>query len=196
MKLLEILYPVGLKRNDCRFIIQRIFDAYRVPAPVNSLEVGTVNDISYNSDYWNIHPAIIMATMMMEQDGVFTKGKLNPPVPLTTWECQALCGVVNQDEKGTARTDLLGIGRQTYRTAMGYSWSLGVTPDVMFGRSAGWRLSWPRFMGGMTMQLEDEGHPFYTPKDAVEYALLKHCPHIGRLADAQEHWNTFISFFQ
>ena len=133
---------------------------------------------------------------MMEQHGVWTKGKQTPiPEKLTLWECEALCGVVNQDAAGTARQDLLGICRQIQRTAMGYSWSLGLTPDAMFGRTTGWHLSWPRFEVGMSKQLEDPGRPMHPCRDAVEYALLTHCPHIGRLADAQAKWNLFISYF-
>ena len=196
MKLIEILYPVGLSRNDCRFIVQRVFDSYKIPSPVNSLEVGTVNWISYEADYWNVHPALILATMMMEQFSIYENGKLNPPQPLKPWACEALCGIVEQNNPGTARPDLLGIARQIYQTARGYAWSLNQTPTAMFGRTSGWNQTWPRYTPGIVKSLYDKDRPSYPCKDAVEYSLLCHCPNYGRLKDAQEKWNIFIPFFQ
>jgi hypothetical protein len=66
----------------------------------------------------------------------------------------------------------------------------------MYGRSEGWRLGWDRFRPGILKVLEDVGHPVHQCVDAVEYALLTHCPHLNRLADAQEKWNIFQPYFQ
>ena len=192
MTLLEVLYPDSLTRNDCRARVQRAFDAYKVPEPVNSLAVGTVNWLSYLADYWDVHPALLLATMMMEQFSVWDKSG----DPLSEWSCEALCGVVDQQSAGTARPDLLGIARQLYQTARGYSWSIGITPRAMFGRSTGWNQSWPRYTPGIVKSLYDKEIPNYPCQDAVEYALLVHCPNFGRLADAQQKWNLFIPFFR
>jgi hypothetical protein len=191
MTLMDVVYPM-LTRNQCREILQRVFDEHHVLPLVNSKEVGTVNAIAYWSDYFNVHPALILATMEMEQS-VFTK-----PNGLNSWGIQALCGVVDQDTPG-GRPDLLGIAIQIYRSARSYAWSLGLIPETVFGRTRGWYPPRERYHSGMVVEiLPDKDTPQkynYQPKTPIEYGLLSFCPHIGRLADAEEKWKHFIPYF-
>ena len=188
LAVVDVVYP-PLSRNECRAKVQAIFDSAKVPGPINSLAVGTVNSVAYWSDFFNIHPALILATMELEQS-ILTQDH-----PLTDWSAEAMCGVVDQDTPG-GRPDLLGIAIQVYRCARSYSWSMGLTPDVLYGRTKSWMPGWDRYKPGIINELYPPDFPLtYTPKNELEYSLLCFCPHLERLDHFQKVWDNIIPSF-
>ena len=191
LPLVRVVYPM-LSRDACRAAVQQVLNDYKVPVPVNSLEVGTVNLIAYNADAWNLHPAFLLATMSLEQPSVWDKcGE-----PLTDWQCKALCGVTDQNTPG-GRPDLLGIGVQIPRAARAYAWSMGQVDEHTFGRTPGWYPPRPRFYSGISVKLlpPDPDGPPHVCDGPLEYALLSFCPHFQRLADFEKKFNEFLTYF-